>query len=246
MTDPRLAHMGAPAILALSPHPGERVLDVGCGAGATTRELARLVAPTGEVTGIDISQPLLRVARARGGGPRYVQADACTASFEVVFDKVFSRFGVMFFEDPVAAFANLRRAAPRGRLAFVCWRSAEENPAMTWPLAAVQHLLPQTPPTDADAPGPFAFADRGKVERILRAAGWVGVNLIGHDSNYMLGATPREATAYALTIGPLARALRDAPDRVDEVRTALEAAFAEGPAGKAIEMPAATWVVSAA
>ena len=244
LTDPRLEHFGQAAIDVLAPRPGDRVLDVGCGAGATSRALAKLVGSSGQVTGVDISRPLLAVARARGGGPRYVEADAGNAALDTAFDKIFSRFGVMFFENPRAAFTSLLRLAPGGRLAFVCWRSPQENLAMTQPLALVQHLLPEGPPFDPDAPGPFAFADRGKVERILRDAGWRDVVIEPHDSSYVLGATVDDAVRYATTIGPLARALREHPDRADAVRSVLGAAFAAHGPGP-IALPATTWIVSA-
>ena len=144
--DPLLEHFGVAAMDALALRGGERVLDVGCGAGATTRELAKRVGNRGQVVGVDIAPALLAVARARDGGVRYIEADAGVAQFDTTFDAVFSRFGVMFFDDPRAAFANLRRAAPRGRLAFVCWRTFSENVTMHRPLEIVQHLLPPIPP----------------------------------------------------------------------------------------------------
>ena len=139
--DRQLAPLGQAAMAALAPKPGERILDIGCGAGNTTLELARAVAPDGRVTGADISHTLLEVARRRGAdmaGVRFVEADVQVHSFEPGgFDAVFSRFGVMFFSDPTAAFVNIRRALkPGGRLAFVCWRTPAENPIMSLPMAA--------------------------------------------------------------------------------------------------------------
>ncbi len=245
LTDPRLEHFGQAGIGVLAPRPGDRVLDVGCGAGATSRALATLVGSSGQVTGVDISRPLLAVARARGGGPRYIEADAGSTAIDMVFDKIFSRFGVMFFEDPPAAFASLRRLVPGGRLTFVCWRSPQENLAMTQPLALVRHLLPEGPPFDPDAPGPFAFANRDKVERILRGAGWRDVVIEPRDSTYLLGGTADEAVRYVTTIGPLARALREHPDRSDAVQSVLTSAFAAHGSGP-IALAATTWIVSAA
>jgi len=244
-TDPRLEHFGQAAIATLAPRRGERVLDVGCGAGATSRALARLVEPRGHVVGVDISRPLLAVARSLGGGVEYVEADAGRAGLEGAFDAVFSRFGVMFFDDPRTAFANLRRAAPRGRLVFVCWRSPQENPAMTRPLALAKHLLPESAPFDPEAPGPFAFADRNKIENVLRAAGWHGIEVVGHDSSYLLGESPQAATDYVMTIGPLARAIREAPERTSKVRALLETTFASEASGGVVSAAAATWIVSA-
>ena len=245
LTDPRLESFGEVVMAALAPSAGERVLDVGCGAGATSRALARRVGADGLVIGADISRPLLDVARARGGGPRYVEADAGAAAFDVVFDKVFSRFGVMFFEEPRAAFANLRRVAPHGRLGFVCWRSPDENPAMTQPLALVQHLFPDGPAFDPDAPGPFSFADRDKVARILSDAGWRELTIERHDSDYLLGATVNDAIRYVTTIGPLSRVLREHPTRREEALVVLHDFFERQPSGP-ITLPATTWLVTAA
>jgi SAM-dependent methyltransferase len=243
--DPLLAHFGSAAIDVLQPKVGERILDVGCGAGWTSRELAQRVASRGEVTGIDISPALLAIARSRGGNVRYLEQDAATASFDNVFDAVFSRFGVMFFDDPRTAFANLRRAAPRGRLAFICWRSASDNPAMTYPTAIAKHLLPEPAPANPDAPGPFAFADRAKVERLLRDSGWRAVAVKPHDSQYTLGPTAEAAVDMVLNIGPLARAVRDAPGTEQAVRAAVHEAFTKLAPSGPVALPAATWIVTA-
>jgi ubiquinone/menaquinone biosynthesis C-methylase UbiE len=135
--------LGLEAIRALAPAPGERILDVGCGCGQTSLELASRVTAVGAVIGPDISVPMLEVARARpvsadAAVPDFRQVDAQTGDLgEGVFDAVFSRFGVMFFSDPVAAFTNLRKALkPGGRLAFVCWRPFQENLWMRAPMEA--------------------------------------------------------------------------------------------------------------
>ena len=139
--DRQLGPLGRAAMAALKPRPGERILDIGCGSGQTSVELAGAVAPDGAVLGVDISRPLLDTARARSPGANdvtFLEADAQTAAFEPgAFDAAFSRFGVMFFADPPAAFANIRRALkPGGRLAFICWRGMVDNPIMTLPMMA--------------------------------------------------------------------------------------------------------------
>src|SRR5689334_20742768 len=137
--DRQLDSLGRAALAALGPRAGEHVLDVGCGSGQATLQLADAVSPGGRVLGIDISEPLLAAARHRNRNPRvsFLRADAQTHPFEQPFDAIYSRFGVMFFADPVAAFVNLKRALkPGGRLAFVCWRAEAENPVMTVPIAA--------------------------------------------------------------------------------------------------------------
>ena len=172
--DRQLAILGAAAMRSLAPAAGERILDIGCGCGETSYALAERVGATGAVLGVDISEPMLAVARQRSGTPGsatpdFLQADAQTADLgEAGFDAVFSRFGVMFFNDPAAAFANIRRALkPGGRLAFVCWRPMAENPWMRVPMEAALPLLPPQPPADPTAPGPFAFADSERVRGIL-------------------------------------------------------------------------------
>ncbi|HEY8616242.1 class I SAM-dependent methyltransferase [Phenylobacterium sp.] len=246
--DRQLRPLGRAAMAALAPKPGERLLDIGCGAGETTLELAA-AAPGGEVVGVDISRPLLDVARARPApaGVSFLEADAQAYPFDPAsFDGVFSRFGVMFFADPAAAFRNIRRALkPGGRLAFVCWRSLAENPIMTAPMAAaVQHLPPPAPPGDPHAPGPFAFADPERVRGILGAAGFADVALAPHDEA-IGGGDLRTAVGLSLRIGPLGMMLRENPDKRDVVVAAVRDALAayEGPDG--VKLPSATWIVTA-
>src|SRR5438309_1620679 len=175
--DAQIAPLGERAMDRASIAPGERVIDVGCGCGDTTITLARRVGPAGLVLGIDISAPMLEraaeTARAAGlANVRFENADAQTHRLSPgAFDVVYSRFGVMFFADPVAAFTNLRAALrPGGRLAFVCWRSLAENPLFTAPMAAAAKHLPPLPPPHPNAPDPFAFADRARVAQILETA----------------------------------------------------------------------------
>ena len=179
--DAQLDPIGLAAMERLVLAPGARVLDVGCGCGSTTLELARRVGPGGSVTGVDISAPLLARAVERAGdgavaNARFVQADAQTFALEEgAYDAVFSRFGVMFFADPVAAFANLRRAlAPGGALAFVCWRDAKENARVTVPMKAARPFLEAPAPPVPGAPAPFSLADRARLEAVLTAAGDAG------------------------------------------------------------------------
>ena len=168
------------------PRPGERVLDVGCGSGATTFAFAKAVAPNGFALGLDVSDPMLSQARAfapKGLPLDFVLADATVHPFEPAsFDLLASRFGVMFFADPVASFTNLRRALkPTGRLAFACWREPKENPWMMAPLMAVYKHVPKMPPVGPEEPGPFAFASEERVTRILEGAGFVDVAMEPHN-----------------------------------------------------------------
>lgn len=247
--DRQLAPLGRAAMAALDPQPGEAILDVGCGAGETTLELAGRVAPGGSVTGLDISGTLLDVARQRAegvGGVRFVEADAQTYGFEAgAFDGLFSRFGVMFFADPVAAFANLRRALkPGGRLAFICWRDPSENPIMTLPMqAALAHVPPPAPPTPG-APGPFAFADGDRLRGILADAGFRDVALTPHAEK--VGAGDLETSVgLALKVGPLGGLLRENPDKAGVVIDAVRAALAPHVGPEGLRLDSATWIVTA-
>jgi len=247
--DRQLAPLGRAAMAALSPRPGERILDIGCGAGQTSLDLARAVAPGGEVMGADISGTLLAVARDRAAeldGVRFVEADAQTHPFETGrFDAVFSRFGVMFFADPAAAFANIQRAVkPGGRLAFVCWRRPDENPIMTLPMAAAAPFLPPPAPPEPGAPGPFAFADPDRIRAVLGAGGFADITVTPHDEK--VGAGDLDTVlAMTLKVGPLGAMLRDHPDKRDTVIAAVRTALAphEGPDG--VKLDSATWIVTA-
>jgi len=182
----QLAPLGRRALAALAPHPGESVLDIGCGGGETALDLARSVAPDGTVVGVDLSAAVLAFARRAAKGcerVRFVQADAQVFPFEPAsFDAAFSRFGVMFFADPTAAFVNIRRSLrPNGRLAFVCWRALEENPLDIVPLRAASAHLPPQPAHDPDAPGPFAFANPDRVRGILERAGFGEIEITARD-----------------------------------------------------------------
>ena len=247
--DRQLAPLGHAAMVALAPQPGERILDIGCGAGETSLELAKAVGPGGEVTGVDISRPLLEVARRRAEGLRglaFVEGDAQVQVFAPAsFDAVFSRFGVMFFADPEAAFANIRKALkPDGRLAFVCWRAPFENPIMMGPMMAAAQHLPAPPPPVPGAPGPFAFADPERVRGILGAAGFADVGITPLDLP-IGGGGLEDALELALKVGPLGSLLREHPDKRDAAIGAVRALLAqhEGPDG--VKLGSATWIVTA-
>ncbi len=229
--------------------PGERVLDVGCGCGATTFAFADAAGSRGHITGVDISAPMLGVARARAGSKsvEFVEADASAQPFKPEYDAVTSRFGVMFFSDPTAAFANIRKALkPGGRLAFVCWRAMPENVWAFAPFVAARDLLPAQPPLDPLAPGPFAFADPVRLKSILEGAGFNNVKIEKLDTVMHMAATARDAAQFSLGIGPLARAAAECDDatkaRIVERVTDAMKKF-ETPAG--VSPPAACWLVGA-
>lgn len=236
-----------------APQPGERVLDIGCGTARTTVELAKLVQP-GRVTGLDISRVILdaardNVSRSGAGNVELILADAATHAFVEPFDLVFSQFGVMFFDDPVAAFANLRRALkPNGRIAFACWRTLEENPWFSVPLAEAKRFAPPPQPTPPDAPGPLAFADAKRVDRILNEAGFSDIVIVPHDEQLLMGNLDQldDAKFMLSRIGPAGRLL----DAVDEnVRRAAEDAIGVALQKRASEsgmyLGSAIWLVKA-
>lgn len=255
--DAQIGPLGALARERAAIRAGERVLDVGCGCGATTLELADAVGDAGRVVAVDISRPMLERARQRAGGAgsgariEWRLDDAQTAAFEGSdFDLVFSRFGVMFFADPVAAFTNLRRALRRGgRLAFVCWQSREKNPWMLAPaIAAAQHVA-FPPPPPPHAPGPFAFGDATRVRGILERAGFADVAHEAVNGPIRLaGDSVDEALELSLQIGPVGAALREARPNDDQRARVIEAvrkviASFETPRG--IEAEAGAWIVTA-
>jgi SAM-dependent methyltransferase len=174
---------GQAAMARLDLRPGQRVLDVGCGTGVTTEELARAVGPSGEVVGIDISGAMLTRARDRTDWSalarvEFVEADAQVADLGGGFEAVFSRFGVMFFDDPLAAFTNLRGAlVPGGRLAAAVWQDLFANEWVAVPGLAVVSVTGEMPEVDPDGPGPFSMAAPAVVERLLGAAGFVEVSV---------------------------------------------------------------------
>lgn len=232
--------------------PGERVLDIGCGAGEVSLLAAEAVGPAGRVTGVDVSRPMLALARRRAEGRanlQFLEADAATHGFAPEFDVLMSRFGVMFFTDPVAAFANIRKAgAKNGRLAFICWRPLAENEWAARPLAVARPFLPPLPPPDPQAPGPFAFADAGRVRAILSGAGFRDIGIAPYDGVMPMGRTAEEAAYSAANLGPTARALAAAGDESlsRRVQEALVPLFRQFPMTDGVIAPRiACWLVSA-
>jgi len=233
--------------------PGERVIDVGCGAGATTEALGRLVGPSGKVLGIDVSGPMLARARERLAGGlaiEFVEADATTYAFaRAAFDLLFSRFGVMFFAEPTRAFANLRTALrPGGRIAFVCWRAPEENDWVMVPLRAAYAHVPPLPKVGPEDPGMFSFAREDRVRRILGEAGFqsIGLARFGMELDVGRGRGLDEAVTNATKIGPASRTLEgQKPETVAAVNDSIRRAYAERQRGGAIPLGAAMWLVTA-
>ncbi len=250
-----IAPIGDALIAEAKPARGENVIDIGCGGGATTLAIARAVAQTGTATGLDISPALSTevLRRAAADGIRNIScitADATTAKLpKSAYDLIFSRFGVMFFSDPVRAFANLRGALkPGGRLAFACWAPATEN---QW-LLSVMGVLPkyvELPAPVPRAPGPFAFAEPNYVKEILTGAGFADIRIDAWRGVQFLagkGSTPKSATEFVLTalsVGDIVKA--QTPDIQAKIQRDVEDVFAQFATPEGVAMQATAWIVKA-
>lgn len=235
---------------AVSLGPGGRVLDVGCGAGGTTLAVARGLGAKGRCLGIDISDAMIAAARSRAKREdmtaTFICANAQAHTFEPAsFDIIVSRFGVMFFEDSIRAFANLRHAAAENaELRFVAWRSATENPFMTTAERAAAPLLPNLPARQTDAPGQFAFANGDRVQNILKESGWADIDIRPIDVACTL--PEEELIPYLTRLGPVGRILQETDDRTrTHVIQRVRAAFDPYVHGAEVRFTAACWMVSA-
>ena len=254
-TDLNLRPFSEKTIAAANLLPGEAVLDIGCGCGDTSFEIARLTGETGRVFAIDISAPILRRARAlaksgSGKNVRFECGDAQTYNFNPgTFNLVFSRFGVMFFDDPVAAFTNLHTALkPGGRTAFICWQPLLENEWIKTSLDVVAHYLPLPEPSGPDEPGPMSFGDPARVKHILTASGFSNVNFESCDTAFTIGRNIDEAATFLMQLGPAGAVINqsEADDAVKE-NIAKEMCEALEPftTKAGVTLGAATWIVTA-
>lgn len=252
LLDRQINPLGNEVMRALDLKPGENVLDIGCGCGQTTAAIANRVGSTGSATGVDISAPMLEIARSRPirdneGRIEFKQVDVQTDDLGTErYDVAFSRFGVMFFSEPVVAFRNVHKALrPCGRLGFVCWQPLALNPWMLEPLEAVRPLLPPSDPPDPLAPGPFAFADPDRVRRILSDSEFKDIDITAFHTA-IGGGSVDETLQTALRIGPVGRALAEhrelLPEFIGPIREVLERYLT--PSG--VLMPASAWIVRAA
>ncbi len=247
-TDYRLENIQRALMAFAAPARDMNVLDIGCGCGTATLNLARVVAP-GRVVGVDISAHMIETARQRAAGTsiEFVEADASVMQYRPEFDLVFSRFGVMFFADPAAAFAHIRTALkPGGRLAFCCWCAMKENDWVSLPFETARDLLPKQAPPDHSVPGPFAFAESARVRDILSHAGFENIRIERCNLPVKLGAKADEAADEALNSGALLHATADLDESVREsIRARLRNLMAQHATPEGITLPGACWLVGA-
>jgi SAM-dependent methyltransferase len=253
--DAMIEPLGLAAIERAEPAPNERVLDVGCGCGASSLDLAERVGAGGEVLGVDLSSAMLERAQARARDRqltslRFAVADAQSHRFDGPgFDLVFSRFGVMFFADPEEAFRNLRSALTEGgRICFLCWQAVTSNPWMLVPLQAAAKHVQLPPPPAPGTPGPFSFADAERVRGILEAAGFCEIGVEPLESRLTLaGSAPlAEAVSFVVDgIGPTASILREQPERRDAVLAEVTEALAPYAGSDGVGLPCSAWIVTA-
>lgn len=253
MQDGLLGPASAALIERARPAPGERAIDVGCGCGATTFAAAREVGATGHVLGVDVSAPMLALARelAPAGAPvEFVLGDATVYPFAPAsYDLLVSRFGVMFFADPALSFANMRKALrPGGRVAFACWRTPRDNPWLMVPLMAAYKHVPKLPELGPEDPGPFAFASEDRVRRILEEAGFaaIGFERLDFTLDVATGQGLDSAVATAVAMGPASRALEGQPaEPVAAATASIRAALAPHAVGDTVPLGGSIWVVTA-
>jgi ubiquinone/menaquinone biosynthesis C-methylase UbiE len=249
---------GEEALRLVPPWPGERVLDIGCGFGDTTRRIADLVGPDGEAVGVDAAPRFIEDARreADDAGVKNVSfavVDVETASFDVRFDLAFSRMGTMFFANPVAALRNVREALlPAGRLVIVVWRSKIENDWLYRAQTITERFVEKPEEYDEPTcgPGPFSMANADTTSGILLSAGYENVALRRCDIPIMIGLDLDEAIDLVMSLGPAGEILRLAGERAAHLHEPVADALREGladwrrPDG-AVMAPASTWIVTA-
>jgi SAM-dependent methyltransferase len=245
----QLQPLGQPAIDGLQLRTGDRVLDIGCGLGSTPAELAGAVGPHGTVVAIDVLSSAVEIMRSEVSWPSavsFVQGDAEVYPFAPAsFDAAFSRFGVMFFADPVAAFANIRRALrPGGRLSFVCWRSFAENELDWFPICAASPHLPPQLVREAERARHFSFANPTFLRETLARAGFDQIDIRQHDQDVRCGDL-QSMLDVCSRVGSLGALLREHPQFREDAVSALKQALVarDGPGGPALR--SSTWIVGA-
>jgi ubiquinone/menaquinone biosynthesis C-methylase UbiE len=251
--DTLLGKLGEAAMDAGSLSNAQSVLDIGCGSGGSTFEISRRIGSGGAVWGVDISKPMLDIAITRLtnhdiGNVKFSEADVTTLDFtNHSFDRAFSRFGVMFFEDPVASFVNIANSLkPNGKLAFCCWRSLSKNEWFELPLnVGLKYCAPPNQ-VDPHAPGPMAFKDQDRINSILNASGFTKVSIHDHESKLVVGPTPKIAASNLTDVGPLSRLVQNSDNHIKIlVQTELEKQLMEHVTSRGVELNSNIWIVTA-
>jgi len=251
--DTMLATFGDKALDTLNPQSGERILEIGCGTGTTTLALGGRVGTSGEILAADLSRPMLNKAIERANVSAehpitFVEADAQVHSFPTAtFDAVYSRFGVMFFDDPIAAFRNIRKAVrPGGRMAYVCWADRKANPWIRIPAGAAKTCLDLPAPPPDDAPGQFSMENEGRVQQILHDAGWSDIGLERFTVEGSIGSNAADAARFITKMGPMSEpfALADS-DTQNKTLQVIEEALTPYSNDSGVTLGFSTWIVSA-
>ncbi len=251
-----LTHHSEAVIPLLQVKEGDRVLDVGCGFGDTAIQLARRVGPAGSVIGIDCCDAFLKVGREDAAAAglsnvEFVEGDAQSHPFQPVYDFVFSRFGTMFFENPVIGLRNMRTAIkPSGLMTMIVWRRVDDNPWLGLPKQVVSNFLPP-PGDDAQScgPGPFSMADQETVTAMLKSAGYIDTDFKRVDAPVLVGATTKDSVDFQLALGPAGEVFREAGELAEERREEIEAALSHAistyQTDEGIAMASSSWVITA-
>ncbi len=248
---------GEAAMAAHPPRAGDRVVDLGCGFGDTTQRLAGLVGPEGGALGVDVSEPFIEMARKEAGeervtNVRFAVADVQASEFDESFDYAFSRMGIMFFANPVAALRNVREAlAPGGRFCAVVWRRKEDNEWVRRAELVVDEYLDHPEQSDQPTcgPGPFSMANADTVSEQLKIAGFEQIAFRRCDLPLKIGNDLDHAVEFNMALGPAGEVLRLWEDRIDEIKPKIAAdlrqALAEFDGPDGVYAPASTWIISA-
>lgn len=236
----------------IEPKPGQSILDIGCGCGATTLALSKIV---GDVTGLDVSNPMLDRAKQRAEeagltNTTFIEGDAQVYSLEPnSYDTITSRFGIMFFADPLEAFKNFQQSLKvSGSLTFMCWRDQRENPWMYIPLDAAASLVELPPPPEPNAPGPFAYANKEYLSGLLAEAGFTSINIDQHDSTMTMGNSgDLDKSVETITkVGPLSRILKETDSETTaKLKAAVREAVKPYNTDKGVVLDGSVWLVKA-